>query len=194
MRDRDEVDFEELMDNTVLVKKYDTLLAYSLGMIFVEALVERYSEKAIGEIVTAINRDDAPRGLAGMEFWRDTFQSCGYSLDEAINSFYERLDREVENQREWLDSIPEFSPKFSEAEYNVFVEIGWEADEEWTPICRFRQTADAPDRQYQTEEYEDEFFACYLDFFPSGVAWYQLGLVDSDGVTIFLPWEDVALK
>ena len=195
MRERDEVEFEELMDNAKLVAKYDTLLTYSIGMIFVEALAKKHSEAAIGKVVKAINRPDAPKDLTGMEFWRDTFQSCGFSLDEVINTFFERLDEEVDKQHDWLQSIPEIKANYWEDEDWIVVGVDWKPKDGWEPICRFRQTEDAPDRQYKTDYYDSEIGFCILrDFFPSGIAWYQLGLQDPDGVRIYQPWVDVAIE
>lgn len=196
MRERDEVVFEELMDNAKLVASYDTLLAYSIGMIFVEALVKRYSEEAIGEVVEAMNRKDVPKNLSGMEFWRDTFQACDYSLDEVINTFFERLDEEVEKQQDWLNSIPEIDGSIYEDEYYFSIQIDWEPVDEWRPVCRFRQAEDSQDRHYRNADYiqsEGTFFSMDREFFPGGVAWYQIGLLDPDGVIVYQPWVKVAI-
>jgi ABC-type transport system involved in multi-copper enzyme maturation permease subunit len=194
MHSRDEVDFTEMTDSDLLTARRDTDLVYPLGEIFVEACVERYGEPSIGNIVRALVRQDAPKGLSGQEFWRDVFQACNYSLDDVVDEFFAILDADVEEYRELIDTLPRLRGAFSYDDVSVYVIVQGESLEGWEPICRFRQAADTSAHQYLSgDRVGDDFFFEDRSSFPGSSLWYQLGLKDGKGRQIYEPWLRVTL-
>ena len=194
MHSRDEVDFAEMTDSDLLSARRDTNLVYPLGEIFVEALVKRYGEPAIGNIVRALVRDDAPRGLSGLEFWRDAFQACNYSLDDVVDEFFAQLDADVTLYREFIDTLPRLRGEFLHDDSFVYVILRSEPIDGWVPVCRFRQSADTSERFYLAGKNDgDGFFFQERSSFPGSSIWYQLGLSDGQGRVIYESWLKVTL-
>lgn len=194
MHSRDEVDFDEMVDSRLLSARRDTDLVYPLGEVFVEAFVARYGEEAIGNVVRALVRDDAPEDLSGLELWRDVFQACGYNLDDVLDEFFAKLDAEVERHGELIDTLPRLRGAFDDDYYYVYVNVQWEPLDGWEPVCRFRQAEDESDRLYLLGESDaDGFFYQDRDAFPGSTMWYQLGLSDGTGRVIYEPWLQVTL-
>ncbi len=194
MHSRDEVEFAEMVDARLLSARRDTDLVYPLGEIFVEALVERYSEPAMGNIVRALVRDDAPKNLTGLELWRDVFQACNYNLDDVVDEFFAKLDMEVERHRELIDRLPRLRGVFSHDNAFVYVNVRWEPLDGWEPVCRFRQSEDESDRLYLLgESDEGDLFGQDRSSFPGSSLWYQLGLSDGNSRVIYEPWLQVTL-
>lgn len=194
MRSRDEVDFDEMTNDNLLAARRDTNLVYPFGEIFVEALVKRYGEPAIGNIVRALVRDDAPRGLSGLTFWRDVFQACNYNLDDVVDEFFATLDADVAAHRQLIDTLPRLRGEFFQSEGYVYVIVRGQPIDGWAPVCRFRQSRDTSEQLYlQGENDGDEYFYQERDSFPGSSLWYQLGLSDGQGRVIYEPWLQVTL-
>lgn len=194
MRSRDEVDFAEMVDSGLLSARRDTNLVYPLGELFVEAVVERYGEPAVGKIVRALVREDAPEGLAGLELWRDVFQACAFNLDEVVDEFFAKLDAAVDQHAELINGLPRLRGLFDADIYYVYVTVQWEPIEGWRPICRFRQSEDTSDRLYLIGESDDgELFYLDRSSFPASSLWYQLGLSDGEARVVYEPWRRVTI-
>lgn len=195
MRSRKLVNFDEMVDDEKFARRHDPDLAYPLGLVFVESLIERYDRQAIANLARAMDRDDAPEGLEGLELWRDTFQACHYNLDDVLDAFFARLDREVEQRQAWIDSLPrpravlEFDPLIIE------LKVIMSETEGWNPVCRFRSSLDTPQALY-INGYLDEDKVCFMpsSSFPAGVVWYQIGVTHRDGHTIYEPWRSATMR
>jgi hypothetical protein len=194
MRARGEVHCEELVDHALLAAKRDRDLVYPLGEIFVAEMVARHGDAAIGRIARAMVRKGAPRGLSGLEFWRDAFQSCGYDFDGLLEAFYARLDDEVKRHRAFIDALPRVRGSVTCDAGWIEVRGLWHPVEPWHLVCRFRQEQDSPDRSYiDGIRMDSETFGVLRGSFPSATVWYQLGLCHPDGTTIFEPWTRIQL-
>jgi hypothetical protein len=196
MRDRDQIAFRDLLDNSAFIEKYDTNAVYPIGLVFVESLVELYGEESIAKFCQSVDREEASRKLRGREFWQDTLQSCGYNLDDLLGTFYLRLDKLVDEQREWLDSVPRIRGAFETDERYVHVRPVWKPKEGWQPFCRFRQQSDSSSSQYISRRRmnDDGEFLCRRSYFPSAKVWYQIGLRSESGQTIFEPWQEATIR
>jgi len=194
MHARQEVKIEEMVNSQLLTARRDTDLVYPLGEVFVEALVERHGEAAIGNIVRKLTRDDAPKDLTGLELWRDVFQACGYSFDQLLNDFFARLDAEVERHRALVDKLPRLRGVVTSNDDRVMVQVRWESIQGWNTTCRFRQSRDTPQRLYlQGLSDEQDVFYQDRDAFPEAGLWFQLGLSDGKTRVIYEPWLQVRL-
>jgi hypothetical protein len=193
-RARKQVDFGTLVDDARLRTELDTNLVYPLGEVFVEALVACYGPVSVGKITRALARDDAPEDLSGQELWRDAFQACDYNLETVLDTFYAKLDEQVERHRELIENLPRVRGAVEVEGDDVVVRAVWEPIDGWRPVCRFRQAEDTPDRQYifRMGDENDEFRVGVYSF-PDGTCWYQLGLTDGNERVIYEPWLKVSV-
>jgi ABC-type transport system involved in multi-copper enzyme maturation permease subunit len=194
-RARRQADFRELVNNELLCSRFDTNLVYPLGEAFVCAMVRRLGEPSVGRVAAALARDDAPRELSGIDAWQDTFQACGYNLDEVVDEFIQLLDEEVARFQPQIDNLPRPRAVVEFNDYFVVVSAHWEPQDEWHVICRFRPTAFAPDRLYFPADFEDEDgFNVARSNVPGATLWYQLGLSDGQGREIYEPWQEAPIR
>jgi ABC-type transport system involved in cytochrome c biogenesis permease component len=104
---RQNIEFNDLIDAASFSQEFDAELHYSLGDLWVGALVKTCGESSLGSFIRATGRDRAPKGLVAGAFWRDTMQVIGCDLDtvnaqwrESMLSHYEQVEK---------NSFPEFS-------------------------------------------------------------------------------------
>ncbi len=104
--ERHRMDFDELVDDRRLRARFDETLVYSLGEIWTAALVETHGEDSIGNVLRALGRTDAPRGLAARALWEDTLRAAGGDLESVDAAFVRRLSAIAEEQRATIDALP----------------------------------------------------------------------------------------
>lgn len=78
---------DDLLDADRLRERFDTSLVYSLGERWATALTGVCGERAIGDALRAMARDDAPRDLGPRAFWQDTLRSFGCDLESVDAAF-----------------------------------------------------------------------------------------------------------
>ena len=190
MRARQEVKFEELLDNRVLSRKRDTDLVYPLGEVFVSALIERYGPEAPGKVVRAFARAAAPKGLKGYPLWQDVLQSCGYDLGAVEDTFYADLDRSAASQRPFIKKIPRLSGSVHSTMLEITVKVAGAHAEARELRCRFRPGAETPSTHYEYPNGGGEGEFCVKrSHYPHPTFWYQLGWKDrATSLPIWEPW------
>ncbi len=194
VRAREQVHFFELVDDKRFRVRNDADLVYPLGELFVEALVHCFGQQSVGKVTRALARDDAPKGLSGLELWQDVFQACDYNLETVLDTFYEKLDEQVERHKELIQLLPRVKGAVERIDEFIVVYAIWEPVEGWSTVCRFRHAEGSPSRRYMYAEYSDiDTFVISPDHFPARVCWYQLGLRDGEGRVIYEPWHKVPL-
>jgi hypothetical protein len=192
MRQRREVEFEELVDGKLLQRRRDPNLVYPLGEVFVAALVDRHGDEAPARLLRAFARKDRPRQMEKMELWRDSFQSAGLTLEGTIDTFFARLDALVTEYREFISSLPRPRGIVRHAGPLIGVEPALKPVEGWSVVCRFRQVADSSQRDY-LEPYKQDggvFWIRRLSL-PAPTFWFQIGLSEDNGPrVIWEPWRE----
>jgi hypothetical protein len=195
MRARRQVDFAELVDDDRLQARFGPEVAYPLGDIFVESLVQCYGRQAVGQVARSLAREKAPQDLSGLELWRDMFQACGFSLEKVQTAFYARLDDQAARQRDLIARLPRLRAAVHINGDLVEVEAFGPPIEGWTVVCRFRQAEDTPDREYVSGVPQaDNRFWTFRDLFPTATCWYRLGLTDGQTRVIYEPWQRATLR
>lgn len=187
--DREQFELEDLFDNNALTAKHDTNLVYSLGERFMTALVFRYGDRAPGDILRAMARDDAPKDLQGVQLWRDTFQAAGFNFDEAANAFYDLLSRDREELQEKVDRVPEFFAVNYLLGDKIVLEPMIDAGVPGELAFRIRKDSDSKPSDYRLNRgAQEEVLLVPKDSYPNGFD-YQMGWLDPEtGVTIWNPW------
>lgn len=105
--ERERLRFEDFAGFFELRERYDETLVYSAGEVFTAAIVETYGPAAVGNVLRAMGRDDAPQDLTPMAYWQETLQACGYDLEVVLARFYDILVGTLEEERAFIDSVPE---------------------------------------------------------------------------------------
>ena len=195
MRAREQVEFEELLDDQLFSGKWDRDLVYPLGEVFVYALVERYGEESPARVTQAFGRKGAPEGLKGVILWQDVLQACGYNLSEVVDGFYAELDKAVDEHRWFIERIPRLRGAVEYARQQVGIRPSPSTTAAGEIVCRFRARAAEADRFYEWS-YPDEsgIFWAPASGYSGRSFWYQLGLSTPDAAHIlFEEWEEVPL-
>lgn len=99
---RQNIDFNHMIDAQGFAESFDADLHYSLGDLWVDALVNTCGQLAPSDFVRATGREGAPRGLPAALFWRDTMRAIDCDLD-TVNaawiakgeSLYGQIDESV---------------------------------------------------------------------------------------------------
>jgi hypothetical protein len=197
--DRKQVRFENIVSSSTLSSQHTSEWVYPLGEAFVSAVVDRFGDDAPQKLVRAFARADAPQGLRSMTLWQDTFQSCGYNLEEAIAEFFSLLEQDTKiTYRDWLDQLPRLSGEVIRDGDRVGVRItrhsespGAELDPK-NLLCRFRSTATTPDHENHFSQADEDGIAwTAAEHFLRGGFWYQIGYDPPDQdlmFPIFDPW------
>ena len=190
------VRFEELVDDARLSRRLDRDLAYPLGAVFVDALVQRYGTNAPGRVAAAFGRAEAPKGLAGMTLWRDTLQACGYNLADAVADFYARLDQAVVREREFIRALPRLQGAVEMAGDQVVIRVLRQGGTRNAGLlCRVRQRDDAdPQHNLEFQTSGQDQFHVPRNKVPDRSFWYQLGVKQSAvGQVIYEAWVEARL-
>lgn len=196
-RERDRIRFEQLVDSSKLAQTHAFELVYPLGEIFIAAIVERYGDHAPEKLIRAFAREDAPAKLDTMTLWEDTFQSCGFNLEEAIAVFYELLASEIKQHQKFIDDLPIIHTEIVHRGMWVGIKFISPSDSTKTKLkseqifCRFRSNKDTPESQYLTGFIDDNnTIWVSASSFPEKTFWYQtsfrsIGL----SASIMSPWK-----
>ncbi len=177
---RKSAEFEKLIDDSAWRVEHDPNLAYPLGEVFIEALVEVYGEKAPAAVLRAIAREDAPEKLSGLDLWRDALQARGWDLSRVTTAYYRRLRDLAEGEmKDELGALPRLRGRVVPADDFVTIQAIYEGS---LPAgarlaCRVRKTPADADYEYVdlTEAKPGEFRLARSQL-GEGEFWYQLGI------------------
>jgi len=106
MWERHHLELDELLDHDRMQQSWDARLAYYVGEVFTEALVDACGPDAVGRTLRAMARPDAPHDLEPAAFWRDTLQAVSCSFESVRASFDRILGEVAEAERAYIDAIP----------------------------------------------------------------------------------------
>jgi ABC-type transport system involved in multi-copper enzyme maturation permease subunit len=196
MRGRDEVRLPEI-SGSALATRLDGGLVYPIGEIYMHALVQRYGEQAPARVLDAIGRSSLTKELTGEELWRDGFQAAGLDYGMAEEAFYLALDDALLHHAALVDSLPRLRAATRDEDLDR-LSITPQSDFEhpWTVVARTRRDPEEAHHRYQYLERsgDDESFWVRRRDFPSGVLWYQLGLMNySTEQSVWEQWVRVQL-
>jgi hypothetical protein len=113
---RHELKFDELCDASGFASHHDKNLVYPVGETWVAALAATYGKEAPGNVLRAMARPDAPRGLAPLDFWQDTLQAAGYDEERVVAAWQALLDETEASNPGFLDALPALTGGVSGAE------------------------------------------------------------------------------
>jgi len=196
LRSRKEVEIKEFVDDEKLRSKRDLDMVYPIGERFVAALVSVYGDEAVGKLLRAFTRPNAPKGLSGMELWYDVFQAANLDLNRVIDQMFVLLDEDVQKHAQEIETLPRLQGRLISDRYWVGIKPTQTKVDGWEVICRFRQKPKDMKHDYLMPErhLHDTFYIPRSSL--SGASFgYQLGLINmKDSRVIYESWVEVPLK
>jgi hypothetical protein len=105
---RGRVSLDELCDDSVLTKKYNSNLAYSFGLIFAESLIDAGGPSLPRRVLASLERSP-PRvstTTTSAQFWQHILQDCEVSREFVIAAYEARLDELSQSQAAFVDRFP----------------------------------------------------------------------------------------
>ena len=187
------VPFELLAKDEDFGRSRDRNLVYPFGEIFCAAIVTSYGDDALAQIVRALGRQGAPKGLEGVELWQDTLQACGFSLEKVLAEWRASLDRQAGEDRAFLDTIPRVQGTVEATPTEFIIRPTFSGTAPGALRCTCRPTDDAAEYEYDyLARAADGTFRVPRATYGRGTFWYQLGWVVK-GATLPLmdAWKEV---
>lgn len=110
---RGRVSLDELCDDSVLTKKYNSKLVYSFGLIFAEALIDAGGPSLPRRVLESLERSPPPNTSTAAEFWQHVLQACGTSRELVIAAYELKLDELSQAEATFVDRFPRLSASVS---------------------------------------------------------------------------------
>lgn len=108
-RERLQIHFEDLVDNTHFVARWDTTLAYPLGETFSEAIARACGPEAYGNVMRGFARPDLPQDATHEVLFRHVLTSIGCDYERVGSAWDQLLAETAEAERARIDAIPRMS-------------------------------------------------------------------------------------
>ncbi|HVU51928.1 MAG TPA: hypothetical protein VHL80_14625 [Polyangia bacterium] len=136
--------FQDLLEPTKFIERYDELLLYPLGELFAAALVETCGRDAPREVLRAFASADTPQSLAGFDLWRYALQAQRCDVDRVLGR-YEAALRGLETAA--ARTVPVATGRLGRRDGDALVfevTLGEEPAGTWPVSVRVRTDATAP--------------------------------------------------
>jgi len=190
MRSRREVDFERLVNDAQLTAQQDGNLVYPLGERFVQALVNKYGERAPAKTLRSFADPDLNLDLHGVALWRQVLQNAGYSLESVWSEFFRLLDADAARFALEIRALPRIQARLEINDAALLITpSARDLPAGWRLIGRLRANAGVPYRDYLIAAEQDGQFVIDRANFGDNRCECQLGLTHlRTGHTIYEPW------
>jgi hypothetical protein len=107
--ERQQIRFDDLVDNTGFVARWDTTLAYPLGETFSEAIARACGPEAYGNVIRAFTREDLPQDATHEVLFRHVLGTVGCDYEHVGAAWDQLLAETAEAERARIDAIPRMS-------------------------------------------------------------------------------------
>lgn len=134
--ERQSIRFEDLLDDASFRARFDTALAYPLGETLTEGIARGCGDAAVGNLMRAFARPDAPQNATGEVLFRDALQSFGCDLERVIDGWDAVLVETRATDRAALDAIPRIELREVRNDRGVLVLVA-ELDRPHLPFERY---------------------------------------------------------
>jgi hypothetical protein len=150
---RQRIRFEDLCDGATFSIRHDTNQVYALGETWTAALVRAHGSRAVGDVLRAMGRQDAPRDLKPLEFWQDTLQAAGCNLEQTLAAWEQLMDELAAEEAEFLEALPNMGGGISEYDSDsvtLLATLDRDPIPDVTYRVRYRDDAGARDTEIHT--------------------------------------------
>jgi hypothetical protein len=186
---RGKVTLEHLMDNDALSKKREPNLAYPLGSVFAQALVESHGTDAPAKLLRAFGRKGAPIGLQGQALWRDTMQAAGLNLDRVAAAYDFICDTAMKDEKDFVATLPRVTAKVRVESGDIIVHPVFEGEAPGKVVCYTEVDSPLGPQLISLRRRSDDSFGWPRQHQTSPVFRYLLGWSTSGTrLPVFEPW------
>jgi hypothetical protein len=195
---RQRIRFEDLCNGATFNVRHDTNQVYALGETWTAALVRAHGTEAVGKVLRAMAREDAPRDLAPLEFWQDTLQAAGCNLEQTLSAWEQLMKEIARDEAEFLEALPNMGggvSAFDEDTLTLLATLDRDPIPGVTYRVRIRDDAGATDTEIQTEKGEligdrQVVFVLFRDDLRGRTFQYQFGQhTGKDAWPYFEEWQ-----
>lgn len=107
--ERQQVRFDDLVDNTHFVERWDTTLAYPLGETLSEAIARACGPQTYGDVIRAFTRDDLPQDATHDVLFRHVLGTVGCDYEHVGGAWEQLMAETATAERARIDAIPRLS-------------------------------------------------------------------------------------
>lgn len=119
--ERHDIRFEELVDDDEFKAHFDSSLVYVLGETWASAMAVACGPDIVGRFFRALDRPEAPEGLAGIALWQDTLSAVDCGLEPVLAQWNLRMTELVRSEQDFLDGLPRLGGGVIEEDAEAFV-------------------------------------------------------------------------
>ncbi len=119
--ERQQMRFEDLLDNAGFTARWDTVLAYPLGETLSEAVRRACGDEAYGNVLRSFRRPEVPQDAEHEVLFRDALSSFGCDYERVAGAWDGLMVELVASERARIDAIPRMSGGVVGAEGNDVV-------------------------------------------------------------------------
>jgi hypothetical protein len=168
-------------------------LAYPLGKVFVEALVETHGKESVARLLRALGRAGAPMGLKGATLWRDTMQAANISLDRVEAAYEMKCNGLIESEAEYIAKFPRITAEVVREGDEIVIKPRFEGVAPGRLICALHVNDPlGNDTRYLNPRKDGNFRLSWSGHAAETVR-YMLGWQSGDDrLPIFEPWVEAA--
>ncbi len=196
-----EVKFNEMINDSIFSAKRDTNAVYPAGGEWIEALVDVYGDDAPAKLLRSMGREEAPKKIRGLTFWRDTCLAAGFDLERINGRFREQLTGLERKYAEQCTKFPEITGAIVTRELRKVVIrpdlSSVEIPEGAKLICRVRSDKDAAGWEMrQVLLGKDKAFRVSRMAFPGPTIDFQIGWVPGKWLSrpVMGEWNDATVE
>lgn len=131
MKVRHRLTFEEMSDTRTMKVRFDGSLDYTLGELWVAALVDSYGQGSLEKVWKAIGRPNAPKSLAAVPFWQDSLQAAGFNFEVVRSAWLTRLKQLEREEAPFLAALPKLRGRAERDPKEDLIVIQGHSDRAW---------------------------------------------------------------
>jgi hypothetical protein len=193
---RGRVALEDLANDTALSRKREPNLAYPLGSVFARMLMETQGHEAAIRLLRAMARKNAPIGLKGAAYWRDTMQAAGLNYDRVAAAYDAACAAAMTEEKEFVDSLPRLTATVRVVNGEVVVQPKFKGKAPGKVVCVTETDDPVVSEMVPLHRQTDGSFTWSVAETSKPVFRYMLGWrTDQTRLPVFEPWaEPVPIK
>jgi hypothetical protein len=190
---RGKITFATLCDDKALGSSRDRNLAYPLGKVFMQALVETHGKESVARLLRALRRDNAPIGLKGVALWRDTMQAADIGLDRVEAAYEIACNGLLMSEAEYVAKFPRITADVTLEGDEILITPRFEGTAPGKMICALHVNDPLGNDTRYLRPRADGTFRFSRSGHPAETIRYMLGWRDGDEkLPIFEPWAEAA--
>ena len=194
---REAVPLAVLCDDEALQEKFDGSLAYPMGYVFAESLVEVGGPALPRRVLEALKNSPPPLNSDSPALWQHVLQECGISRETVISTYVEQLAILKTEEQSYIEGFPRLSAKVTVEGEDIVVRLNDFSGqaEGLMPICLTLKPMGITDVNERLPRSADGSFRLKRGEHTGNTLRYLLGWTAEEmRYPVFEPWAEAILK